>query len=138
MRRFWFLAMLAALVLPSEGIAQERATLTGQVQDDATNEPLSNVQIFVQGTSLGTLTNAQGRYTLVNVPTGTQVVRANRLGYSAGSQQVTIAAGVTSTVDFRLSPSAVALDEIVVTGTAGAVQRRAQPAVVASVDAAEW
>jgi TonB-linked SusC/RagA family outer membrane protein len=134
----WLLAVLLGLaVLPSGLFAQNRGTISGQVLDDATNQPLSNVQIFVPGTSLGTLTNQQGRFMLVNVPTGTHEVRANRVGFTSGTQRVTVAEGQTATADFRLSATAVALDEIVVTGTAGAVQRKAQPATVASIDASE-
>ena len=133
----WAITALVGIALASPAAAQNRGTVTGQVIDAASNQPLSNVQIFVPGTSLGTLTNAQGRFLLVNVPAGQQEIRANRLGYTAAVERVAVAAGQTANVDFGLQPSAVALDEIVVTGTAGAVQRRAQPAVVASVDAAE-
>jgi TonB-linked SusC/RagA family outer membrane protein len=132
-------ASLVALLfaMPAALAAQDRGTITGQVVDEATNQPLGNVQIFVPGTSLGTLTNAEGRFTLVNVPAGTIEVRANRLGYSSATQRVTVTGGTSVSARFALSPSAVALDEIVVTGTAGAVQRRSQPAVVASIDASE-
>lgn len=135
--RLWLSLLLALLCGATGALAQARGTISGQVVDDATNQPLSNVQIFIPGTSLGTLTNAEGRFTIQNVPAGTQVVNANRLGYSSGRQEVSVSTGQTASANFRLTASAVALDEIVVTGTAGAVQRRAQPAVVASVDAAE-
>ncbi len=133
----WLVAVALAVVgLPTAALAQSGGTIGGQVVDEATNQPLSNVQIFIPGTSLGTLTNVQGRYTIVNVPAGTAELRATRLGYSSATQTVNVTAGSSTTVNFQLASSAVALDEIVVTGTAGAVQRRAQPAVVSSVDAA--
>src|SRR5690606_26081960 len=68
---------------------------------------------------------------------GSHELRAGRLGYAAATTQVQVAAGTTASAEFRLAPSAVALDAIVVTGTAGAVARREQPAVVASIDVAE-
>ncbi len=135
----WFIAalLMAVAALPSLGSAQTRGTISGQVTDTSDGQPLANVQIFVQGTSLGTLSNADGNFTIREVPPGQHQVRANRLGYSGGDEIVTVIAGETATVNFGLSPSAVALEEIVVTGTAGAVERRAQPAVVATINAAE-
>ncbi len=117
--------------------AQAGGTISGQVVDSGTGQPLSNVQVFVSGTSLGTLSNVQGRYTLSNVPAGSFEIRASRLGYASATQTVTIATGATATADFQLSTSAVALDALVVTGTAGATERRATAAVVASVSASD-
>jgi TonB-dependent SusC/RagA subfamily outer membrane receptor len=47
-----------------------------------------------------------------------------RIGYSPSTQEVTVTAGESVVVDFILAEQALALDEIVVTGTAGAARRR--------------
>lgn len=133
----WIPALLLAALLPGGAFAQGSGTVTGLVTSSDTQAPLSAVQVFVAGTTLGTLTNAQGRFIIVNVPAGPHDVRATRLGYGTATQSVTITGGGTATADFQLAPTAVALDEIVVTGTAGAVSRRSQPAVVATVNAAD-
>ena len=130
--------LLALLAMPATLAAQQvRGTITGRVVDQASQQPLPEVQVTVTGTTLGARTNAEGRYTLSNVPVGAAEIRVNRIGYAARTQRVTVTAGAPMTLDFALAASAVALDEIVVTGTAGAVERRAQSAVVATVDAAE-
>ena len=130
-------ALCTLLLAPVSVQAQERGTVTGTVIDRSTNEPLSGVQLSIPRTALGTITNAEGRFVLVNVPAGPIEVRANSIGYASASETVTVTAGETVTVSFSLAPSAVALDEIVVTGTMGAVERRKQPAVVGSINAAE-
>src|SRR5690606_2190728 len=117
--------------------AQERGTVAGTVTDQTTNAPIAGVQISITGTQLGTITNNEGRFLIVNVPVGTREVRATSIGYSAGLASVEVRPGETTTVDFSLETSAVALEEIVVTGTVGAVQRREQPAVVATINAAQ-
>lgn len=124
-------------VLPAIVAAQERGTIAGQVVDETRNEPLAGVQVMILRTALTTVTNAQGRYVLTNVPAGTAEVRASTLGYGAASQAATVSAGDTTAIDFMLAPSALELEEIVVTGTAGAVERRRQPAVIASINASE-
>ncbi|MQA92319.1 MAG: SusC/RagA family TonB-linked outer membrane protein [Gemmatimonas sp.] len=122
--------------LPALLAAQTTGSISGQVVDDLTNEPLANVQVLVVGTNLGTLTDVQGGYSLTNVPAGAVEVRAARLGYSTGTQTVTVTVtDGAAAADFRLTTSAVALDEVVVTGTPGAIARRENSAVVASVDA---
>ncbi len=131
------LMVAGVIALPPGLLAQAPGSITGRVVDRASSQPLSNVQVFIPATTLRTITNADGRYTLTNVPPGTVEVRAIRLGYSAGTQRVELAAGGTAAADFSLSVSALALDELVVTGTAGETERRAQPAVVASIDVSE-
>ncbi|HEU5207898.1 MAG TPA: TonB-dependent receptor plug domain-containing protein, partial [Longimicrobiales bacterium] len=134
----WLAAALLALAfVPLETSAQERGTVAGTVTDQSTNAPLAGVQISITGTQLGTITNNDGRFVLVNVPAGSREVRATSIGYSAGLETVDVRPGETTTVNFTLPTSAVALEEIVVTGTVGAVQRREQPAVVATINAAQ-
>ena len=50
--------------------------------------------------------------------------RPQRIGYGLASQQVTVTLGGSVQVSFSLSTQALGLDEIVVTGTAGASRRR--------------
>lgn len=129
-------ALFAVLILPAVVAAQDRGAIAGQVVDE-TAEPLAGVQVMILRTALSTVTNAQGRYLLTNVPTGTVEVRASTLGFGAASQSVAVSASDTTAVDFNLAPSALQLEEIVVTGTAGAIERRRQPAVISSINAAE-
>lgn len=104
--------------------ARQSATITGQVTDARSGAALSSVQIYLSGTGTGTLTNAAGRYLMLNVPPGTYTIQVERIGYTSVTQAVTVSAGQTLNQDFALSEEALGLDEIVVTGTAGAARRR--------------
>ena len=75
-------------------------------------------------TQLGGLTNADGRFLVNRVPAGSYTMRAVYVGYGTETREVNIPAGGAATVDFAMEVSAVAMDEIIVTGTAGAVERR--------------
>jgi TonB-dependent starch-binding outer membrane protein SusC len=127
----------AVAMLPTALLAQDRGSVTGQVVEEGTQRPLAGVQVSVAGTTLGTITNAQGRFLIPNVPTGTREIRASLIGYGAQTRSANVAAGQPVTVQFTLAQAAVALDELIVTGTAGRQERRAQAAVVANVNAAE-
>lgn len=116
------LALTAAAATPA--LAQT-GVVQGQVVDAASMRPLSNVQVLVEGTGIGLLTNSSGRYVLLNVPAGEHTVQATLIGYDQASQTVTVAAGQTATADIQMSSTAISLNEIVVTGVGAETTRRA-------------
>ena len=133
------LALIAFLLaLPAERLdAQAQGQIVGQVTEQATMRPLPGVQVYVEGAGLGALSRADGRFLILNVPAGTHTVVAERIGMRAVREQVTVAAGQAATVSFQLQAEALGLDEIVVTGTAGAARRREVGTAVASVNLAD-
>ena len=130
------LAFAASLAFASVADAQT-GTVTGQVTDAASGRPLESAQVYIEGTALGTLTNSSGNYLFVNAPPGEHTVIAELVGYRAGSQTVTVAAGETVRADFGLSVTAIALDQIVVTGTGVATEKRKLGNSIATVDVSQ-
>ena len=116
------LFVLIALPLPATQVV---GTITGQVQDGRTGQPVASVQIFIADLDLGALSQANGRFLFQNVPAGTHTVTVERIGYGTVSREVTLSAGETAVENFNLTEAALALDEIIVTGTAGGTRRRA-------------
>ncbi len=116
---FGRLILIAALVVafPAAAAAQERGTVTGTVRDAQTGQTLPGAQVVIEGTTLGALTNQNGRYLIAGVPAGTHRVRAIMIGYGPEVQEVTVSAGATAVADFQLSLSAISLDQLVVTAT---------------------
>ncbi|HYD53512.1 MAG TPA: carboxypeptidase regulatory-like domain-containing protein, partial [Gemmatimonadaceae bacterium] len=114
---------LAMLALSAGVAAAQQATISGRVTAQGSGEPIPDSRVVVVGTSLITGTNAEGRYTLRNVPVGAHEVRVIRIGYAEQKQPVRTTAGQTVTLDFQLAQSAVRLAEIVTTAT-GEQQRR--------------
>jgi TonB-linked SusC/RagA family outer membrane protein len=132
------LAAAAALGLgAAPAAAQGSGTVVGRVTEAATQRPVAGARVTVVGSQRSTVTGPDGRYTLGGVPEGTRQLRAAVLGYATGERSVTVAAGGTATADFALRASAVSLDALVVTGTAGETQRRAVGTTVAQIDARE-
>ncbi len=113
--------------------AQQQGRVTGQVTSAESGAPLASVQVFIQALDLGGLSQANGRF-LMTVPPGTHTVTASRIGYGDVSSVVTVGSDQTVVVNFTMGEDAVALDEIIVTGTAGGTQRRAIGNVVERLD----
>lgn len=130
-------ALIAAgllLAAPSYAAAQTGSVI-GRVTDARTMAPIPSAQVVVVGTQIGTLTDADGTYRIPNVNPGTREIRVITIGYRSETLTSDVMSGQTSRLDFSLAVSAVALDEIIVTGTAGRQDRRAQAASVSSVNA---
>ena len=85
-------------------------TVSGVVSDD-TNTPIPGVNVLVKGTSVGTTTDTQGRFTL-EVPDGSAVLVFSFIGY----QTQEVAVGTQTTINVTLASDVQALQEVVVVG----------------------
>lgn len=132
-------AAVAALLWigPAALAAQETGIIQGTVTDAETARPVAGAQVQVVGTGLGATTNANGDFLLRNVPPGERTVRVTFIGYQTAEEPVTVRAGATSTVEISVIHTAIGLDEIVVTGTAGQARRREVGNSIVQIDAAE-
>ncbi len=120
---------LAVLLLPTA--AQAQATVEGRVIDAETENPLASANVRVLGMRQGTTTDAEGRFSF-EVSPGQRTIRASFVGYTSLRKTVTVEAGETATVRFRLQPGS-ALDNVVVVGDRG--QGRSALRSAAPVDA---
>ena len=101
------LTMFMACLFLSLGMAFAQTKVTGTVISGEDNQPIIGATVLVQGQKAGTVTDADGHFT-INVPSGKKIV-VSYIGLE--SQTVTPKNGMTIT----LQPSA-ALEEVVVTG----------------------
>ena len=135
---FAALVGLLASTVPIDAVdAQNVGTIRGRVTEGASQRPVSAVQVTVVGTGSGALTNQNGEYTIVNVTAGSRTVRVRRLGFNASERTVTVTAGATSQLDFTLTQSATQLEQLVVTGTAGAAERKTVGNSITQLDVSE-
>lgn len=99
---FFYLALLFA------GHAQQQ--VTGTITDTESDQPLPGVNIQIEGTSTGTMTDFDGNYTL-NVPNNAVLV-FSYMGY----KEQKIPFDGQSSLNISLDPDLESLDEVVVTG----------------------
>jgi hypothetical protein len=107
------LLCLFLLVLPLSAQDQP-GTITGRVFDLATERPLAGVTLTVAQRS--TLTGADGRFIVVGMPAGTTRSASVMIGYREEVQSITVQAGQTVSMAIGLTPEAIALEQLVVTG----------------------
>jgi Ca-activated chloride channel family protein len=104
-------------------------TVTGQVTSAVTHLPLASAQVFVPGLRIGSLTDANGRYSLtipaVHAGRSEWTISVQLIGYGTHTRVLRRDQVVDdrATVDFALQTTALSLDEVVVTGAADAASR---------------
>jgi TonB-dependent SusC/RagA subfamily outer membrane receptor len=131
------LAGLAMVAWAGPALAQTGA-VRGTVTDRATGMPISAARVQIVGRENAVAnTDDRGVYLIRNLPVGQQTVRVTRLGYRPETQQAALAGNDTVMVNFTLGQSAVELQQVVVTGTGGAVEKRKIGASLGTVDVAQ-
>jgi hypothetical protein len=129
--------VLACLTPVRSVASQQSGTVRGRVTEAGSQRPVADVQITVVGTGSGALTGQNGQYTIANVPAGQHTIRVRRLGFTATEKAVTVSAGTPVEADFSITQSATQLQNLVVTGTAGAAERKTVGNSVTQLDVSE-
>lgn len=103
------------LLLISLVYAQNNGTLTGQVIDNKTLLPLEGSTVLVEGTTIGVITDAEGYFSIQDIPPKTYKITASFLGYTSETKFNVIVKSVgTADLLFKLEEDNQILDEVVV------------------------
>jgi len=97
-------------------MAQSSGHLQGKVVDKVTNETLPGASVFLEGTSLGSNTDAEGSYRISNIPAGKHKLVVSYIGYKKEVIPFEIIAGKTKVLDIGLNPAILQGNEVVITG----------------------
>ena len=111
------LTSLTMLALFSASASAQTRRITGRVTAEGSNDPVGSATVSVVGTTLGALTDADGRFTVV-APAGPATLRVRRIGYTP--KTVSVAAGL-SDVTVAMARDVLELDKQVITGTATSI-----------------
>lgn len=115
---------LVALLAAAGAHAQTTGKISGTVTDAATGEALPGVNVLIEGTTLGTATDPDGRYSIIGVRPGTHTVMASYIGYATERREgVRVNVDLTTEVDFALREEVFEGQEIVVEAEAALVRR---------------
>lgn len=107
------LSVLACLLFAPLSFAQQ-STVTGTITDSSTDEPLPQVNVFIQELQRGDATDFDGQFRIDNVEYGTYTFRVSSIGYTTVEQEITVDSETTE-LDFSMIADVSALDDVVVT-----------------------
>ena len=110
------------------------ATIHGHITDSRTGEHIPYITVTIDGTTLGTTTDANGHYTLYHVPVGKFTVSVSAVGYANQSKTVEVECGTDLNLNFQTTESQISLDAVVVSANRNETTRREAPSLVNIVD----
>ncbi len=90
-------------------------TITGIILDNATGQPLPFANVFIDNTTIGTVTDAEGQYILKDISSGRITLAASFAGYITSSKTFDVKEAEPLKVDFSLTPQEKQLDEVELT-----------------------
>ena len=139
MKKLFYTIALALLVCASaqaqddhnHGIGKKcEATIHGHVIDYKSNQHIPYITVTVDGTTVGTTTDATGHYTLYHAPVGKLTVSISAIGYESKSQEIEVECGSDIQLNFETTESNISVDEVVVSATRNETNKKYTATVV--------
>ncbi|GAA4235031.1 TonB-dependent receptor [Postechiella marina] len=109
-----YLFLLFTLLLSVVSFSQN-----GNVQGTIIDEqglPIPFGNVIIESLQQGVVSDADGKFLFVDLPTGKQILKVTYIGYSDSKTEVDIQAGVTKQVTITITPTVLELDGVVITG----------------------
>ena len=102
--------------------SKAQCTLRGTISAEDSNTPLEQVSVYMPQLEKGTVTGSNGEFVMNSLPVGTYKIVASYMGYQTYSSTITLTQG-TITLDIVLSPSAIEMEEVIVSTPFHKLQR---------------
>lgn len=94
--------------------AQQPGSIRGTVTAATSGAPLTDVDVFLEGSGRRALSNLDGRFLFVDLRPGTHTLVAERVGYGTLREQVEVRAGETTDVRLTMEDRAISIPQVVV------------------------
>lgn len=135
---FLIIMMLAAISIntlsqtthSSSSYITDDINITGHVIDAETNEHIPFVNIQIQGTTIGTVSDETGHFLITDLPVGEHVIVASCINYESASRTVFLKERETKEINFVLTPGVTMLDAIVVSANKYETKQREAASIV--------
>lgn len=123
------------LVLCCSAFMYGQGSISGTILDTDNNEALIGASVVIKGTSIGTVTDIDGKFTLSNVETGDHTLIISYIGYEEMMKDVTVGSGNMDMGTVTIGQSSFGLDEINVVANV-AIDRKT-PVAVSTISGSE-
>ncbi len=100
------------LIISNVTFCQEKFTISGTISDKKNNETLIGVNVTVKGTTIFSITNEYGFYSLT-LPKGTYELNISYVSYKTVTEKISLTQNIKK--NFNLIESEEVLDEVIIT-----------------------
>ena len=105
--------LMVALIINTQSYSGTTGKISGFVKDAETGDPLPGVNIVLEKTMLGSATDLDGYFFIINIPPGRYKLKATMMGYQSQTAELTVLVDLTVKVNFNLKPTVMELGETV-------------------------
>ena len=102
-------------------LSAQNASIKGQVTSDGL--PLSFVNVFIEGSQKGVVTDSLGKYELKGLTPGNYTVHFSFVGFVSETRKLSLQPNESQTLNVSLNEDMQSLSEVVVTGTLKEITR---------------
>ncbi len=127
-----YLFLLTILLLPFGQLHAQQKCLHGKITNEK-NEPLVGITILQVGTNNATASNQKGEFDLDYSNTASPKIQIQGIGYKTSQQPIEAADGHTRKT-YKIQEDILGLDQVVVTATRSAMNRKEAPVIVQVTD----
>ncbi|MCH8124977.1 TonB-dependent receptor [candidate division KSB1 bacterium] len=111
-----FLFSVVILFLSSSlSFSQETwGAIEGRITNRQTGERLADVNVTIEGTTLGDVSDRRGHYLIMRIPTGKHTLIVRLIGYKEFKKEIRIRDGKVERVDAKLDATVIGTPEVIV------------------------
>lgn len=111
------LSLLCICLMMMQLAYSQTATLTGTVKDKKDNAELIGVNVIIKGTSLGAVTDVNGKFVIKNIKHGEYTIELSYIGYNKTLLTgIKLGPGETKELQVSLIPTSVTSEDVVIIG----------------------
>jgi len=129
-------AFLLSLLI-SISISQTTGKISGIVTDKKNSVSLPGANVYLENTSYGTASNVEGRFTLINIPPGKYILKADMIGYKSIRMEA-VNVSVNRTLSLKIEMDETVLEgEVVTVEVARLAQKKDQTGTIKNISGEE-
>ncbi len=115
LKLFTLVLFCSLLLLQNNIFAQTTGKIMGKITDANTGDVLPFANVLIDGTTIGTATDMNGDYYIINVSPGTYTLVVQMMGYeSKRIEKVIVSVNRTTNINVKLSETVLVGEEVVV------------------------
>ena len=129
-KNLWVLLILLFYSLTGSAQKKTDANINGHVVYKKSGEHIPFINITLQGTTIGTMTDATGHFFLRNLPEGKFTLAVSGIGFKKSEHEVVLAAGKSIEVNVEMEEDQILLETVVISANRNETNRKEAPSII--------
>ncbi len=126
------LKILILLIVTLYTTSYSQNSLSGKIIDRTTQKPLQGASIYIPDLKTGSVSDQQGKYVISNLPKGKFLIEIKYIGFATKIERISIEG--KTILDFVMDATSAELNEVVITGLSGTIEKAVNPVPSHTID----